>query len=245
MIITRTLDESGCLQIYGKLLKNQWLWTWTGGRKSQGKDRECIVSTNIKAIMGKDRMTLVDVMAVVKECRQLLGMRLANIYSLSNKAFIFKLASPGAKKFLLMESGNRLHLTQYARDKDGMPNSFATKLRKHIRTKRLEMVRQLGLDRIIILTFGSGETSFHVILEMFSGGNIILTDHTFTILNTLRVFTYDKTKEGDQKTEGNDSKEKEKEKDSSTESTKAVQKSGHDNAHNFTGRRVAVGEVPT
>ena len=27
MIITRTLDESGCLQIYGKLLKNQWLWT--------------------------------------------------------------------------------------------------------------------------------------------------------------------------------------------------------------------------
>ena len=68
-------------------------WTWTGGRISQGKDRECIVSTNIKAIMGKDRMTLVDVMAVVKECRQLLGMRLANIYSLSNKAFIISIVS--------------------------------------------------------------------------------------------------------------------------------------------------------
>jgi predicted ribosome quality control (RQC) complex YloA/Tae2 family protein len=92
--------------------------------------------------MGKERMTLVDVMAVVKEIRtQALGMRLANIYSLSNKLFCFKFAAPSVKKYLLMESGIRLHLTAYAREKDAMPNSFATKLRKHIRTKRLEKVR--------------------------------------------------------------------------------------------------------
>ena len=36
--------------------------------------------------------------------------------------------------------------------------------------------------------FGNGETTYHVILELYAGGNIILTDYKFEILALLRVY---------------------------------------------------------
>ena len=48
------------------------------------------------------------------------------------------------------------------------PSNFTLKLRKHVRTRRLEDVRQLGVDRIVDLTFGSGEATYHIILELYS-----------------------------------------------------------------------------
>lgn len=43
----------------------------------------------------------------------------------------------------------RFHTTKYKRDKSDMPSPFAMKLRKHIRLKRLEDIRQLGSDRVV------------------------------------------------------------------------------------------------
>jgi predicted ribosome quality control (RQC) complex YloA/Tae2 family protein len=57
------------------------------------------------------------------------------------------------KVLLLMESGVRLHTTAYVRDKSNTPSGFTLKLRKHIRTRRLEDVRQLGYDRVWNLEF--------------------------------------------------------------------------------------------
>lgn len=45
-----------------------------------------------------------------------------------------------------------LFLTAY-RDKKNTPSGFTLKLRKHIRTRRLEDVRQLGYDRVSLLLF--------------------------------------------------------------------------------------------
>lgn len=62
-------------------------------------------------------------------------------------------------------------------------------MRKHLKNKRLESLKQLGMDRIIDLQFGSGEAAYHVILELYDRGNIILTDYQMTILNILRPHT--------------------------------------------------------
>ena len=40
-------------------------------------------------------------------------------------------------------------------------------MRKHLKGRRLESVQQLGVDRIVDLTFGSGEAAYHVILELY------------------------------------------------------------------------------
>lgn len=62
-------------------------------------------------------------------------------------------------------------------------------MRKHLKNKRLERLTQVGADRIVDLQFGSGEAAYHVILEVYDRGNIVLTDHEMTTMNILRPHT--------------------------------------------------------
>ena len=57
---------------------------------------------------------------------------------------------------------------QTLQEKSDVPSNFTLKLRKHVRTRRLEAVRQLGVDRVVDFVFGSGEATYHLILEMYS-----------------------------------------------------------------------------
>jgi predicted ribosome quality control (RQC) complex YloA/Tae2 family protein len=45
------------------------------------------------------------------------------------------------------------------------------------------------MDRIVDMQFGSGEAAYHVILELYDRGNIVLTDCNMMILNILRPHT--------------------------------------------------------
>lgn len=62
-------------------------------------------------------------------------------------------------------------------------------MRKHLKNKRLESLSQIGVDRMIDLQFGSGDAAYHIILELYDRGNIVLTDYEMTILNILRPHT--------------------------------------------------------
>jgi len=42
-------------------------------------------------------------------------------------------------------------------EKNKMPSSFCMKFRKFLRSKRIEDVRQIGVERVVVITFGSGE----------------------------------------------------------------------------------------
>lgn len=59
-------------------------------------------------------------------------------------------------------------------------------MRKHLKNKRLEHLKQVGVDRIIDMQFGANECAYHVILELYDRGNIVLTDHELTTLHILR-----------------------------------------------------------
>ncbi|TPP42842.1 Fibronectin-binding protein A N-terminus (FbpA) family protein [Leishmania donovani] len=140
--------------------------------------------------MVKQRMTALDVRATVEEMRAtLIGLRLLNIYNIGNKMFLFKFGHGENKKNVLLESGTRFHLTELAREKPKVPSQFTLKLRKHIRAWRLDSIAQLQHDRTIDLCFGvpSTEGCFHIIVELFSKGNVILTDYAYTIMMLLRT----------------------------------------------------------
>ena len=62
-------------------------------------------------------------------------------------------------------------------------------MRKHLNNKRLESATQIGRDRIVNLQFGSGEAAYHIIIELYDRGNIVLTDYEYLILNILRPRT--------------------------------------------------------
>ncbi|XP_023716969.1 nuclear export mediator factor NEMF homolog isoform X3 [Cryptotermes secundus] len=119
----------------------------------------------------------------------LIGLRVAQVYDIDHKTYLIKLQRTEEKCMLLLESGSRLHSTAFEWPKNVAPSGFSMKMRKHLRNKRLECLKQLGMDRIVDLQFGSGEAAYHVILELYDRGNIVLTDCNLMILYILRPHT--------------------------------------------------------
>lgn len=116
----------------------------------------------------------------------MVGQRVNQIYDIDNKTYLIRFQGGENKTVLLIESGIRFHTTAFEWPKNVAPSGFSMKLRKHLKNKRLEKLEQLGMDRIIDLQFGTGEAAYHVIVELYDRGNIILTDHELTILYILR-----------------------------------------------------------
>lgn len=79
----------------------------------------------------------------------------------------FLIFSQDVKEVLLLESGFRVHMTSFDWPKNNMPSNFSMKLRKHIRGRRLENIRQLGMDRAVDMQFGSNEAAYHLIVELY------------------------------------------------------------------------------
>ena len=140
----------------------------------------------------KQKMSGMDVRVLVTLLRRkAVGLRVANVYDVSGRLYLLKLAKGGVKEHLLIESGIRIHTTNFTKNKKDLPSGFSMKLRKHLRTKKLVSIRQLGMDRVIDLQFGRDEFAAHLIVELYAQGNVILTDHEYTILSLLRSYTLD------------------------------------------------------
>lgn len=136
----------------------------------------------------KQRVTGLDLQILCKELQEeIVSYRLQNIYGTakSNKQYILKFSVADSKKLLALETGNRIHLTEYERATEAFPSSFVTKLRKHLKSRRLTGVKQIANDRILVLEFSDG--AFYLALEFFSAGNIILLDDKMKILSLQRT----------------------------------------------------------
>ncbi|XP_046734786.1 nuclear export mediator factor NEMF homolog isoform X2 [Diprion similis] len=137
----------------------------------------------------KTRFNTFDLVCSVTELQRLIGMRVNQIYDIDNRTYLIRLQRSEEKVVLLLESGNRIHTTAFEWPKNVAPSGFSMKMRKHLKNKRLESLKQLGVDRIVDLQFGTGEAAYHVILELYDRGNIVLTDNEMNILNILRPHT--------------------------------------------------------
>ncbi|KAF9954278.1 hypothetical protein BGZ72_004711 [Mortierella alpina] len=140
--------------------------------------------------MPKLRFGSLDVRATVATLQQsIVGLRLQNVYDVNSRTYLFKFSKPDRKEMVLIESGIRMHTTLYIRDKSITPSGFCIKIRKHLRTRRLTGVKQLGSDRIVDFEFAADDlnNTYHIIAEFYAAGNLILTDGHYKILSILRV----------------------------------------------------------
>ncbi|KAL2374924.1 hypothetical protein RJZ57_000586 [Blastomyces gilchristii] len=134
----------------------------------------------------KQRFSSLDVKVISRELSQaLVGLRISNIYDLSSRIYLFKLAKPDTRKQLIVDTGFRCHLTEYSRTTAAAPSPFIVRLRKFLKTRRVTAVTQVGTDRIIDIELSDG--NFHVLLEFYAGGNIILTDKEYKIVALHRI----------------------------------------------------------
>jgi hypothetical protein len=60
---------------------------------------------------------------------KLVGLRVANVYDLTTKTYLLKLAKPDSKVFLVLESGVRIHSTGFSRETKDVPSVFTLKVR--------------------------------------------------------------------------------------------------------------------
>ncbi|CAI7674673.1 unnamed protein product [Penicillium pancosmium] len=133
----------------------------------------------------KQRFSSIDVKVITQElASELVNLRVSNIYDLSSRIFLFKLAKPDHRRQLIVDSGFRTHVTQYSRTAATAPSPFVTRLRKFLKSRRITGVTQIGTDRIIDISFSDG--AYHMFLEFFAGGNIIVTDREYTVIALFR-----------------------------------------------------------
>lgn len=116
-----------------------------------------------------------------------LNYRLQNIYNVatSNRQYVLKFAIPDSKQLVVVDCGNKIHLTDFERPMAPAPSSFVSKLRKHLKSRRLSAIKQVGNDRILVFQFSDGE--FYLVFEFFSAGNVLLLDKEFKILALQRL----------------------------------------------------------
>ena len=140
----------------------------------------------------KIKFTNFDIMASIRNLVKYINYRLINIYEVNSKVFILKLTNKKEKVFIKLISGFRFHtINDKPNNCKQMPNTFTQKMRKHMNNKRLISITQLGLDRIVDFQFGEGEFAYHIILEIYSIGNVILTDNKYKIISLQRRYVKD------------------------------------------------------
>lgn len=138
--------------------------------------------------MYQQRITGLDLQIITTELsKEILNYRLQNIYNVSSSSrqFLLKFSIPDSKKVVVLDCGNKVHLTEFDRPTTQTPSNFVTKLRKHLKTRRLSQIKQIGNDRVLVLEFSDG--LFYLVLEFFSAGNILLLDQDRKILSLQRM----------------------------------------------------------
>lgn len=112
------------------------------------------------------------------------------MYDINKKNYLLKFTNAGDKHLLLIEASSRIHTIQTDIEKNTIPSGLTMKMRKNLRTRRLEKIEQLGVERVLRLTFGSGEYERNLFIELYAAGNLILTDSDMKIICLTRSHKY-------------------------------------------------------
>lgn len=116
----------------------------------------------------KQTLTLISRLQIIAHelNEALVSLRVSNIYDLSSKIFLIKFSKPDNKKQLVIDTGFRCHVTDFARTTAQHPSQFVEKLRKVLKTRRVTSVAQIGSDRVLEFQFSDGQ--YRLYLEFFA-----------------------------------------------------------------------------
>jgi len=131
----------------------------------------------------KRQLAALDIFTMVSEMQELEGCFVDKIYQLSRDELLLRLRNPATKKKeqMYIKNGQLLCLTDKQLSTPLKPTTFAMTLRKYLANARVTSIRQQHFDRIIRIQCTKNQT-FSLIIELFSNGNIILTNEENKII---------------------------------------------------------------
>ncbi|RPI36774.1 MAG: fibronectin-binding domain-containing protein [Methanoregulaceae archaeon] len=132
-------------------------------------------------------MSGIDTRAMVAELSGKLPLWIDKVYQFDSQTLAIRLNGENRARYqFIVEAGRRAHFVKSLPEPPKNPPQFAMLLRKHLSGGKVLAIRQHGLERIIIFSIGKGTTTFHLIIELYDEGNIILADENYLIIKPLR-----------------------------------------------------------
>jgi predicted ribosome quality control (RQC) complex YloA/Tae2 family protein len=132
-------------------------------------------------------MSGIDLVSVISEWEGLLPFWVNKVYLFSPTHLVIRLhGQEHARYNLLIENGRRAHFARDLPVPPKLPASFAMLLRKYLTGGKVLCIGQLGIQRIFVLDIGKHGTVFHLVVELFDDGNVILCTEDYTIIQPLR-----------------------------------------------------------
>jgi predicted ribosome quality control (RQC) complex YloA/Tae2 family protein len=132
-------------------------------------------------------MSGIDLRVVTAELCEKLPLWIDKIYQFDSRTLGVRLNGENKARYqMIIEAGRRAHIVTDMPAPPKNPPQFAMFLRKYISGGKVLAIRQHGLERILIFDIGKGPRVYHLIIELFDEGNVILTDENFTIIKPLR-----------------------------------------------------------
>ncbi len=129
-------------------------------------------------------LSSIELAALANELQFLVKGRLTNIYHPQEKELLFQIHVPNqGKQLLKIIPGKWLCLTQ-RKEITVKPSSFCMQLRKYLENASIRSLQQKDSERIIIFELEK-EKKYFLIIELFSKGNVVLTDEQHTIIGVL------------------------------------------------------------
>ena len=132
-------------------------------------------------------MSNVDVYTVSDELNKLLtGARVDKSFQPTKDIVVMRFHVAGTGRVdLVMQSGARIHTSQYPLENPTTPPSFPMLLRKRIKGAHVEYVKQHNFDRVVEIKVKK-DKYYTIIVELFDKGNIILLDEDNNIIQPLK-----------------------------------------------------------
>jgi predicted ribosome quality control (RQC) complex YloA/Tae2 family protein len=136
-------------------------------------------------------MSGIDVKAVVIELCEKLPLWVDKIYQFDKQTLGIRFNGQHHAKYqLIIEAGRRAHLVSELPEPPKNPPHFAMLLRKHISGGKVLAIHQHGLERILIFDVGKHDLVYHLVIELYDEGNVVLTDGQYSIIQPLRYHRF-------------------------------------------------------
>ncbi|MEW5896537.1 MAG: NFACT family protein [Nanoarchaeota archaeon] len=134
--------------------------------------------------MPKKSISSLELAALVNELQFLNKGKISQIYHREKEELLLQLHVPGAeKRFLKIIPGKYLCLTE-KKEAPVKPSGFCMLLRKYLDNAFFKKIYQKDAERIVVFELEKKEKYF-LIVELFSKGNIILTDDKYIVIGAL------------------------------------------------------------
>ncbi|MGB9177452.1 MAG: ribosome rescue protein RqcH [Methanoregula sp.] len=132
-------------------------------------------------------MSGIDTRAMVAELSGKLPLWIDKVYQFDSHTLSIRLNGENKARYqFIVEAGRRAHFVKNLPEPPKNPPQFAMLLRKYLSGGKVLAIRQHGLERIIVFSIGKGTTTFHLIIELYDEGNVILADEYYEIIKPLR-----------------------------------------------------------